>query len=145
MNSLLLSLLPPSWKIMFYAWWTSANYIMFVYHLFVAWALIMVTNSFLGMKRHFLLDISPGWRIFLTDSSVVVSFLALMGSSGPHLKIEVCLVKLKIWPLGSRLLLAEKYYSIFLGELNTSRHHRQYNFSQSQLRHSQHFTNNPTS
>lgn len=108
MNYLPLSLLPPSWKMIFHAWWAPANDIMFVYHLFLACAQIIMTDSSLGMWRHFLLAYSLGWRIFLTDSSAGVSLLALIGPNGLYLKIEVCLVKLQMQPLSLCLLLAEE-------------------------------------
>ena len=69
---------------------------MFVYHLFLACAQIIMTDSSLEMPRHSRLAYSLGSGIFLTDSSAGVSLLALIGPNGLYVAMEVCLVKLQI-------------------------------------------------
>lgn len=62
---------------------------MFVYHLFIGCARIIMTDSSLGMPRHSLLAYSPGQGIFLTDSSAGVTLLALIEPNGLYVEREV--------------------------------------------------------
>lgn len=80
---------------------------MFVYHRFVVCAQIIRTDSSLKMPRRSLLACSPGRGIFLRDSSAGVSLLALIGSNGLNVGMEVCLVKSQIRAGSLCLLLAE--------------------------------------
>ncbi len=81
---------------------------MFVYHLFLPCAQIIMMDNSLGMPRHSLRAYSPGSGIFLTDSSVGVSLLALIGPNWRYMEIEVCLIKLQIQADNLCLLLVEE-------------------------------------
>lgn len=68
--------------------------IMFVYHWFLACAQIIMTDSSLAKLEQCSIHLFSKLRDFLTDSSTVVSSLALIG--GNEVKMEASLVKLQI-------------------------------------------------